>query len=124
MALGKLASHCERKIERLKIIPPKSCHLIRSKMNTSLYNILKSVVPSKSYLVAKGEAFHEYLPTLSQISRLEDCRLPECIDKRKQRRARVARHYLRSGSLAFSAEQISLIGEHNSYLKSSSHRFK
>ncbi|CAA2983049.1 uncharacterized protein LOC111398071 [Olea europaea subsp. europaea] len=97
---------------------------IASKMNTSLYNILKSVVPSKSYLVAKGEAFHEYLPTLSQISRLEDCRLPECIDKRKQRRARVARHYLRSGSLAFSAEQISLIGEHNSYLKSSSHRFK
>lgn len=38
-----------------------------SKMNSSLYNILKSVVPSKSYLVAKGEAFHEYLPTLSQI---------------------------------------------------------
>ncbi|KAL2467727.1 P-loop containing nucleoside triphosphate hydrolase superfamily protein [Forsythia ovata] len=121
MALGKLASHCERKIGRLKMKPPQSCNLLRSKMDSSLYNLLKSVVPSKSYLAAKGEAFHEYLSTLSQISRLEDCRLSECVDKRKQRRARVARHYLSSGSLALSAEEISLMGKLNSYLKASSH---
>ncbi|XP_022880794.1 uncharacterized protein LOC111398071 [Olea europaea var. sylvestris] len=116
MALGKLVCHCERKIEKLKMKPPESCNLLRSKMDSNIYNVLKSVVPSKSYLSAKGEAFHEYLAALSQISRLECC-LSDCVDKRKHRRARVARHYLSSGSLALSAEEISLMGKHNSYRK-------
>ncbi|CAA2949361.1 Hypothetical predicted protein [Olea europaea subsp. europaea] len=116
MALGKLACHCERKIEKLKMKPPESCNLLRSKMDSNIYNVLKSVVPSKSYLSAKGEAFHEYLAALSQISRLECC-LSDSVDKRKHRRARVAQHYLSSGSLALSAEEISLMGKHNSYRK-------
>lgn len=60
-------------------------YLTCSKMDSNIYNVLKSVVPSKSYLSAKGEAFHEYLAALSQISRLECC-LSDCVDKRKHRR--------------------------------------
>lgn len=42
-----------------------------SKSDAGLHNILESIVPSKSYLAAKGNAFHEYVSTLSQISRVE-----------------------------------------------------
>ncbi|KAL6492873.1 hypothetical protein OROGR_032632 [Orobanche gracilis] len=48
--------------------------------------MLQTIVPSRSYLTAKGAAFHEYISTLSQISRYEASRLSECI-RRKQRRA-------------------------------------
>ncbi|GFP89794.1 ATPase family aaa domain-containing protein 5 [Phtheirospermum japonicum] len=54
----------------------------------------------------KGAAFHEYISTLTQISRYEASRLSECT-RRNQRRARVPRHYLTSGSLGMSTEEIS-----------------
>ncbi|PIN16163.1 hypothetical protein CDL12_11175 [Handroanthus impetiginosus] len=51
---------------------------------------------------------------LSQISGFETSRLSQCIDNKKQRRARVSRHYLSSGSFALSSDEISLLSRYNS----------
>ncbi|KAG8378276.1 hypothetical protein BUALT_Bualt08G0120700 [Buddleja alternifolia] len=115
VALGKLASQDQKMSDRSETETTKSSNLLTSKSDSCLSNILKTVVPSKSYLAAKGGAFHEYISTLSQISRFEASRLSQCIDNRRQRRARVARHYLSSGSLAMSSEEISLLGQYNRY---------
>ncbi|KAK6132006.1 hypothetical protein DH2020_034232 [Rehmannia glutinosa] len=117
VALGKLASQDQRKVDRSDDMKTtKHADLSVSKSDSSLCNIVQTIVPSRSYLAAKGAAFHEYISTLSQISRYESSRLSECIDsRRKQRRARIPRHYLSSGSLAMSPEEISLLGQYNSF---------
>ncbi|KAK6114842.1 hypothetical protein DH2020_007111 [Rehmannia glutinosa] len=121
VALGKLASQDQRKVDRSDMKTTKDPDLSVSKSDSSLCNIVQTIVPSRSYLAAKGAAFHEYISTLSQISRFESSRLSECIDsRRKQRRARIPRHYLSSGSLAMSPEEISLLGQYNSFQKTSS----
>ncbi|KAH6782670.1 hypothetical protein C2S51_007963 [Perilla frutescens var. frutescens] len=119
-ALGKLASQDGRKANRSRTETNKNSIILSrsSKSDSALHNILQTVVPSKSYLTAKGGAFHEYISTLSQISRYETSRLSECIDSgRKRRRARVPPHYLSSGSLSMSSEEISSLGRHISYRK-------
>ncbi|KAL0314309.1 UNVERIFIED_CONTAM: ATPase family AAA domain-containing protein 5 [Sesamum angustifolium] len=45
----------------------------------------KNVVPPKSYLAAKGNALHEYISTLSQISRFEASRMSEFINRNQRR---------------------------------------
>ncbi|KAK6132312.1 hypothetical protein DH2020_033936 [Rehmannia glutinosa] len=121
IALGKLASQDQIKVDRSDMKTTKHPDLSVSKSESSLCNIVQTIVPSRSYLAAKGAAFHEYISTLSQISRYESSRLSECINsRRKQRRARVPRHYLSSGSLAMSPEEISLLGQYNSFQKTSS----
>ncbi|KAI3464505.1 hypothetical protein Pfo_021168 [Paulownia fortunei] len=119
VALGKLAGRNQRKVDRSDMKTTKHPNLLSSsKSDSCLCNILQTIVPSRSYLAAKGDALHEYISTLSQISRYEASRLSECVDnRRKQRRARVTRHYLSSGSLAMSLEEISLLCRYNSYQK-------
>ncbi|KAL0351483.1 UNVERIFIED_CONTAM: ATPase family AAA domain-containing protein 5 [Sesamum calycinum] len=77
----------------------------------------KNVVPPKSYLAAKGNALHEYISTLSQISRFEASRISEFINRNQ--RTRLPRHYLNSGLLSMSSEEISLLGRYNCYQKGS-----
>ncbi|XP_011069547.1 uncharacterized protein LOC105155376 isoform X2 [Sesamum indicum] len=118
VALGKLASQDQRKVDRSDIKTYKDLKISMSGSDSSLCNILQNIVPPKSYLAAKGNALHEYISTLSQISRFEASRLSEFIN-RKQRRARVPRHYLNSGPLSISSEEISLLGRYNCYQKGS-----
>ncbi|KAL8059670.1 hypothetical protein ABFX02_03G101700 [Erythranthe guttata] len=122
VALGKLACQDQKEIDGSNMKTIKTFNLLTSSRSDScLGNIIQSIVPSKSYSAAMGGAFHEYASTLGQISRYEASRLSGCIDNtRKQRRLRLPRHYLSSGSLSMSPEEISLLGRYNSYPKSSS----
>lgn len=52
----------------------------------NLFNIIRSIVPSRSYLALKGIAVNEYLSSMRDISRSEASRLSENIDKLKKRR--------------------------------------
>uniref|UniRef100_A0A5B7B8E5 AAA+ ATPase domain-containing protein n=1 Tax=Davidia involucrata TaxID=16924 RepID=A0A5B7B8E5_DAVIN len=118
MALGKLVSQDRRTIRSLETeSPPKSGDSLKSEFESCLRDIVQSIIPQRSYLALKGDAFPEYLSSLSQISRSEASRLSESIDKTKKRRVRVARHYLSSGALMLSPEDISLLGQCNCYRK-------
>ncbi|KAK3230659.1 hypothetical protein Dsin_002540 [Dipteronia sinensis] len=95
----------------LELSPAKSEILLEREMKLCLFNTIKSLVPKKSYLGLKGVAFHEYLSSLGCISRSETSRLSECINKTKGRRARRARHYLSTGTLMLSPEDVSLLSK-------------
>ncbi|XP_048332117.2 uncharacterized protein LOC107421034 isoform X1 [Ziziphus jujuba] len=94
---------------------PKSDISLKSKAKSCLFDIIQSTVPSKSYMTLKGVAFNEYLSSLRNISRSEASRLSENIDN--TRRKRVARHYLSTGKLMLSPEDISMLGQFNLYEK-------
>lgn len=82
------------------------------------YHMIQNVVPTKLYLAVKGAAFHEYMSSLGQISKLEATRLSENIDrKRLGRRARVARHYLSTGSFTLTPEDVALLAQHSCFGK-------
>ncbi|CAA0809944.1 P-loop containing nucleoside triphosphate hydrolases superfamily protein [Striga hermonthica] len=114
VALGKLASQDQRKAFGSDSNTTKRPNVLTSKSDSPLSNILQTIIPSRSYLAAMGPAFHEYISTLSQISKYEVSRLSECTRK-KQRRARAPRHYLTSGSLAMTSEEISLLSQYTGY---------
>ena len=57
-----------------------------SEMKSCLFDIIQSLVPSRSYMTMKGEAFYEYLSSLGHIARSEASRLSASIDKIKGRR--------------------------------------
>lgn len=119
-ALGKQAIQDGSKANRSSTETTKPSIILISKSDSTLHDILQNVVPSKSYLAAKGCAFHEYISALSQISRYETSRLSDGIDSRRgRRRARVPPHYLSSGSLSMSSEEISSLGRYISYQKAS-----
>jgi len=111
---------------------------------TSLQDMLTSIVPLRSHLALRGNALHDYLSSLAHISRSEAFRLAEATEKRKGRRqvvmnsalllmhtvnkliaelhfvisrVRVAKNYLSSGGLDLSSDDISLLNEYNSYGK-------
>lgn len=124
-------------------------------MDCNAYNLLQSVVPLRSHIALKGDSFHEYLSSLSQISRFGTTQLSESIDRRRRRRyvsypskiqfvhfskellkrsaeveliclssiqikncrAPAAQHYLSSGRLGLSQDDISLLGQYNCYQK-------
>ncbi|XP_024451631.2 uncharacterized protein LOC7463160 isoform X5 [Populus trichocarpa] len=88
-----------------------------SEMKSCLFYIIQSLVPSRSYMTVKGEAFYEYLSSLGHIARSEASRLSASIDKIKGRRTRASRNYLSGGSLMLSPEEISLLGRSNIYPK-------
>lgn len=119
MALGKLTrpemrmNWTSRKGVQMEV--PKSDISLRSETEPCLCNIVQSVVPSKSYLGVKGHAFHEYLSSLSQISRSEASRLSENINQNKRRRGRASRHYLSTGACMLSPDDISLLCQSNCY---------
>ncbi|XP_057795779.1 uncharacterized protein LOC131011898 isoform X2 [Salvia miltiorrhiza] len=118
VALGKLASQGRRKAYRSSTETTKSSNILKSESDSALDDILQTVIPPRSYLAAKGCASHEYISTLSQISRYETSRLSYCVDNnRKRRRARGPQNYLSSGSLAMSPEEILLLDRRTSYGK-------
>ncbi|XP_060214329.1 uncharacterized protein LOC132641368 isoform X2 [Lycium barbarum] len=118
MALGKMVGQSREKHEDLHLRLPRICHSFRSKLDPNAYDLLQSVVPLRSRIALKGDSFHEYLSSLSQISRFGTTRLAESTDRRKQkRRRRAAQHYLSSGKLTLSQDDVSLLGQYNCYQK-------
>ncbi|XP_049409340.1 uncharacterized protein LOC125872628 isoform X1 [Solanum stenotomum] len=117
MALGKMVGQSRGNHEGLHLRLPRICHSFRSKVDPKAYNLLQSVVPLRSHIAMKGDSFHEYLSSLSQISRFGTTQLSESIDRRRQRRARAGQHYLSSGRLGLSQDDVSLLGQYNCYQK-------
>ncbi|CAN4099674.1 unnamed protein product [Withania somnifera] len=117
MALGKMVGQSRGKHEDLHLRLPRICHSFRSKVEPNAYNLLQSVVPLRLHIALKGESFYEYLSSLSQISRFGTTRLSESIDRRRHRRARAGQHYLSSGRLALSQDDVLLLGQYNCYQK-------
>nr|GLL44461.1 uncharacterized protein LOC109177240 [Ipomoea trifida] len=115
MALGKRVGLDRREICTTELRPPKNSYSSKRKLGPDPLDLLQLAVPVRSHLSLKGDALHEYLSSLSQISRLEANRLSGCVGRSKQRRARVDRHYLTSGALSLSAEGVSLLGQYNCY---------
>lgn len=54
--------------------------------SASLCSLVQSVIPTRSHLSVKGDALHEYLSSLSQISRSEANRLSENLHQSQRRR--------------------------------------
>lgn len=111
---------CERDLETTGISLAASNILLEREMKSGLFNRVKSLVPSRSYLALKGYAFHEYLSSLGCILRSEAFRSTESSNNTKKRRGRGSRHYLSSGALMLSPEDISVLVQSNSYGKGSS----
>ncbi|XP_062210671.1 uncharacterized protein LOC133912104 isoform X2 [Phragmites australis] len=76
-----------------------------------LCETLFPVVPSKLSQSLRGPALIDYLASISQISRLENLRLSENKAINKQRRSSQSRHYLSSGALSLSPEDVLLLAE-------------
>ncbi|XP_073124671.1 uncharacterized protein [Henckelia pumila] len=124
IALGKMANLERKMVEISDTKTPKSSDLLTCKSDPHICNIFESVVPLRSYLAVRGEPFHEYLSTLSQISRFETSRISESIGNNKRRRARVPRHYLTSGPSTMSSEEISFLEKYNAYKLDASLSYK
>ncbi|KAK9167601.1 hypothetical protein Scep_002792 [Stephania cephalantha] len=86
---------------------PRTDVTLEREIKVHLYDMVQTVVPSKLYLASKGAAFHEYLSSLGHISKLEASRVSEGINNTKRRRkTRAANHYLSTGPLTLSPEDI------------------
>lgn len=120
MSLGKLLT-LDKKILKSKDLrtPINSTSLKRWKDDSSLCEVIQSVVPKSVYLTLQGNSFHEYLSSLSQISRSEtsESSSSKRLSQRKQRRRQTTEHYLSSGTYSLSPEDISLLNQCNSYRK-------
>ncbi|EEE58738.1 hypothetical protein OsJ_10221 [Oryza sativa Japonica Group] len=90
---------------------PTSCISKRRERQARLREVLLPVVPPKLSQSLRGPAFVDYLSSMSQISQLENMQLSECKASSKQRRCRQPRHYLSSGALSLSAEDIGLLAQ-------------
>lgn len=55
-------------------------------MQTSLFNVVQSVVPKRSSSAPKGVAFNEYLSSLRLIAGLEDLRISKGAAEKTRRR--------------------------------------
>ncbi|KAI9097944.1 hypothetical protein K1719_025715 [Acacia pycnantha] len=89
-----------------------------SQMQTSLFNVVQSVVPKRSSSAPKGVAFNEYLSSLRLIAGLEDLRISKsAAEKTRRRRVRGSQHYLSKGTMSLSCEDISLLCEGDLYRK-------
>ncbi|KAM7256516.1 hypothetical protein ACFE04_012257 [Oxalis oulophora] len=94
----------------LPMNPPESEMLLRSKLKSDTFDIIKSIVPLKSLLALNGISRHEYLSSLGCISRSEALRISGGGQNTRKRRGRVARHYLSS---LMSPEDISLVAQYD-----------
>lgn len=88
-------------------------HSERHEMESRLSDALSSLVPKKSFFMAKGVAFHEYTSFLGRISKLEGVRLSRA--NTPKRRARGHHHYLNAGPNSLSSENIASLVQHSSY---------
>ncbi|KAF4354531.1 hypothetical protein F8388_022253 [Cannabis sativa] len=78
-----------------------------------LADVVESIVPSKSLMTLKGAACYEYLSSLRCISKSEASRLSKDTGIQRKRRRWVDRHYLSTGTLMLSPEEILALGEIN-----------
>lgn len=114
MALGKLAGHdMATTTGRNSQILEKSDISSKSGNASSVFDVIQSIVPSKSCMALKGAAYYEYLSSLRCMSRSEASRLSEEKEKPRKRRGRTKRHYLSTGTLMMTPEEISLLGQIN-----------
>ncbi|KAE8731245.1 Adenine nucleotide alpha hydrolases-like superfamily protein [Hibiscus syriacus] len=119
MAFGRLRGHDARAScasvdgKGLEMSPSKCELAVKREVKSCLFDIIRSIVPSRLHLALKGVACHEYISSLGGISRSEASRLPVGTGLTKRRRARGARHYLSTGALTLSPEDISLLGQYN-----------
>ncbi|XVF36894.1 hypothetical protein REPUB_Repub19eG0098200 [Reevesia pubescens] len=119
MALGRLLGHDARASRTsvdgkgLDISPSKLELAVKRDVKSCLFDMIRSIVPSRSYLGLKGGVLHEYISSLGCISRSEASRLSVGTGLTKRRRARGSRHYLSTGALMLSPEDISLLGQCN-----------
>ncbi|KAL6644799.1 hypothetical protein ACP70R_016407 [Stipagrostis hirtigluma subsp. patula] len=115
MSLGKLISSGLRNndgaVSTSHVKNPTTCAFKRRERQVHLCETLFPVVPSKLSQSLRGPAFIDYLSSVSQISRLENLRLSESKAINKQRRSRQSIHYLSSGALSLSPEDVVLLAE-------------
>ncbi|XP_058089608.1 uncharacterized protein LOC131236455 isoform X2 [Magnolia sinica] len=118
MALGKLVTQemsMGQNSCNLEIEPPQ-IDISRREVEPRLYGTVLSIVPAKSRLALKGATLHEYLSSLSQISKSEGSRMSGSADMaNRRRRVRVARHYLRGPPLMLSPEEIKLLAQYGCF---------
>ncbi|XP_039786824.1 uncharacterized protein LOC120652936 isoform X4 [Panicum virgatum] len=115
VSLGKIISSGLRKncgsANVSHIQNPTNCISKRRERQVLLCETLSPIVPPKLLQSLRGPAFVDYLSSVGQISRLENLRLSESKGINKQRRARQSRHYLSSGTLLLSPEDVVLLAE-------------
>ncbi|XP_062216139.1 uncharacterized protein LOC133916476 isoform X2 [Phragmites australis] len=116
MSLGKIISsglrYNEGSANTSQTKNPTTSISKRRERQVHLCETLSPVVPSKLLQSLRGLAFVDYLSSISQISRLENLRLSESKAISKQRRSRrQSRHYLSSGALSLSPEDVVLLAE-------------
>ncbi|XP_022748659.1 uncharacterized protein LOC111298179 isoform X2 [Durio zibethinus] len=104
MVLGRLFGHDARASRNsvdgkvLDMSPSNHELAVKRDVKSCLFNIIRSIVPSRLYLALNSAAFHEYISTLGCISRSEASRLSAGMGFTKRRRTRGARHYLSTGA--------------------------
>ncbi|KAI4320611.1 hypothetical protein MLD38_034072 [Melastoma candidum] len=103
--------------EMLEKSNPLDTVLCGRESKKSLFDVVESIIPRKRYLCIRGDAFHEYISFLGCISKAECYRLSKGTDNNKRRRGRRARHYLSSGVLMLTPEDLSLLCTHCTYGK-------
>ncbi|XP_042517517.1 uncharacterized protein LOC122091570 [Macadamia integrifolia] len=125
-AMGKLITQdmntsqtsCGRRCLDIKL--PRS-GISMDSLGSRLYGTVQSMVPPKSYFALMGAAIHEYMFTLGQISRSETSRLSEHTEKTERRRRSSQRHgsqhYLNSGALMLSEEDLVFLAQQSCYGK-------
>ncbi|KAG4194273.1 hypothetical protein ERO13_A06G043800v2 [Gossypium hirsutum] len=119
MALGRLLRH-DASASRtsvdgkgLAMTPSKHELAVKRDVKSCLFDIISSMVPSRFCLALKGDAFHEYVSSLGYISKSEASRLSVGTSLTKRCRTRRSRHYLSTGALMLSPEDISLLEQYN-----------
>ncbi|KAL5704326.1 hypothetical protein ACHQM5_022770 [Ranunculus cassubicifolius] len=118
--LGKLITQNTISKKAPEISPMKSDVSLKKKTEAGFCDMIQNVVPPKMYLALKGggDSFLDYVSSLGQISKFEATRLSKNIDKTNlRRRARVARHYLSTGSHTLTPEDATFLAQHSSFGK-------
>uniref|UniRef100_A0A803LV03 AAA+ ATPase domain-containing protein n=1 Tax=Chenopodium quinoa TaxID=63459 RepID=A0A803LV03_CHEQI len=117
MALGKLLSLNKRQIPLIDTSIKQAATTVdissTREREMCLQNIVQSVVPLRSYLTVRGSVLHDYLSSLTHISRSEASRSAEAAEKTKRRRVRVAKNYLSCGGLDLSQDDILKLNEYD-----------
>ncbi|XP_072974028.1 uncharacterized protein [Typha angustifolia] len=126
MALGKLLIVGNNYSEilyngNLQIQEPRCFLQRRRDIEYGLYDAILPIIPARLSMSLKGPAFHDYLSFASQISKLECSRLSESKSRNAQRRPRVSRHYLSSGTLSLSPEDVELLARSSCFNEAPQH---
>ncbi|XWS15124.1 hypothetical protein CRYUN_Cryun35bG0066900 [Craigia yunnanensis] len=111
MALGRLLGHDARaswtSVDGKGLDEP-----IKTDVKSYLFNIIRSIVPSRLYLALRGAAFHEYISSLGCISRSEASCLSIGMGFTKRQDTRCLA-LLEFCALMLCPEDISFLGQYN-----------